>query len=87
MPIAMTTLPSGLRIVTDKVESMESIALGVWAAVGTRHENLLENGVAHMVEHMMFKGTPTMSAQKIAEVIEDVGGHMNAYTGREMTAY
>jgi predicted Zn-dependent peptidase len=87
MPIAMTTLPSGLRIVTDKVESMESVALGIWAAVGTRHENLLENGVAHMVEHMMFKGTPTMSAQKIAEVIEDVGGHMNAYTGREMTAY
>lgn len=87
MPITMTTLPSGLRIVTDTVESMESVALGVWAAVGTRHESRVENGVAHMVEHMMFKGTPTMSAQRIAEVIEDVGGHMNAYTGKEMTAY
>lgn len=87
MPITMTTLPNGLRIVTDTVESMESVALGVWAAVGTRHEDRPENGVAHMVEHMMFKGTPSRTAQKIAEVIEDVGGHMNAYTGREITAY
>ncbi len=87
MDIKTTTLPNGLRIVTDRVMSVETVALGVWAAVGTRHEDLAQNGVAHMVEHMLFKGTPSRDAQKIAEVIEDVGGSVNAYTDREMTAY
>lgn len=87
MTIHFTTLPSGLRIITDHIDGVESVALGVWAAVGTRHENLAHNGVAHMVEHMLFKGTPRRDALMIAEVIEDVGGNMNAYTGREMTAY
>lgn len=87
MPIQLTTLPNGLRIVTDAMPGVASLALGVWAAVGTRNEELPQNGVAHMVEHMLFKGTPTRDAVKIAEVIEDVGGNMNAYTGREMTGY
>ncbi|PZP56951.1 MAG: peptidase M16 [Micavibrio aeruginosavorus] len=87
MTTRTTTLQNGLRIVTDTVTTVETVALGVWAAVGTRHEQMSQNGVAHMVEHMLFKGTPSMNAQKIAEVIEDVGGNMNAYTGREMTAY
>lgn len=83
----MTTLPNGLRIVTDPIADAESIALGVWVGVGTRHEERTENGIAHMVEHMMFKGTATRTAQQISEAIEDAGGHINAYTGREMTAY
>jgi predicted Zn-dependent peptidase len=87
MAITCTTLPSGLRIVTDTLQGVDSIAVGVWASVGTRHEVMADNGVAHMVEHMMFKGTPSRDALKIAEVIEDVGGSMNAYTGREMTGY
>lgn len=87
MSIEFTTLPNGLRIVTDRVQGVESVAVGVWASIGTRHENLVHNGVAHMVEHMLFKGTPRRDALMIAEVIEDVGGNMNAYTGREMTAY
>jgi predicted Zn-dependent peptidase len=74
-------------VITDSVPSVESVAIGIWADVGTRHENLAHNGVAHMVEHMMFKGTPTRSAAQIAEEIENVGGHMNAYTSREVTAY
>ena len=85
--IEMTTLPSGLRVITDHVPTVDSVALGIWADVGTRHEDLAHNGVAHMVEHMMFKGTPTRTAPQIAEQIEDVGGHMNAYTSREITAY
>jgi predicted Zn-dependent peptidase len=76
MSIELTKLPSGLRIITDRVSSVDSVALGVWVDVGTRHESLEHNGVAHMVEHMMFKGTP-----------ENVGGHINAYTSREITAY
>jgi predicted Zn-dependent peptidase len=55
--------------------------------VGTRDEDPAHNGAAHMVEHMLFKGTPTRNTQQIAESVEDAGGHMNAYTGREMTSY
>ncbi len=83
----MTTLSNGLRIVTDSVSSVESVAVGVWIGVGTRHEDLQVNGTAHMVEHMLFKGTKTRDALQIAEVIENVGGHMNAYTSREITSY
>ncbi|HRQ60541.1 MAG TPA: pitrilysin family protein [Alphaproteobacteria bacterium] len=85
--IRLTTLPSGLKVITDTVEAVESVALGVWAGVGTRHENLKHNGVAHMVEHMLFKGTKRRDAQMIVEEIEAVGGHMNAYTSREITSY
>lgn len=87
MSIQFTTLSNGLRVITDSVPEVESVAVGVWANVGTRHENMVHNGIAHMVEHMMFKGTPTRTAAKIAEQIEDVGGQMNAYTSREITSY
>ncbi|MCI5060328.1 MAG: insulinase family protein [Alphaproteobacteria bacterium] len=87
MSIQSTTLENGLRIVTDTVPTVESVALGVWTDVGTRHEDLTHNGVAHMVEHMMFNGTPTRSAKEIVEQVESVGGQMNAYTSRENTAY
>ena len=87
MSIQSTILPNGLRVVTDTVETVESIAVGIWADVGARHENMKHNGIAHMVEHMMFNGTPTRTAQDIVQQIEGVGGQMNAYTSREMTAY
>lgn len=87
MTISTTTLPNGIRIVTDRLAGAESIALGVWVGVGTRHEDMAQNGIAHMLEHMLFKGTPSRTAKVISEVIEDAGGHMNAYTGRETTAY
>lgn len=85
--IRVTTLPGGLRVVTDTVKTVESVALGVWINVGTRHEEMKHNGVAHLVEHMMFKGTQTRSAKDIVEVIENVGGNINAYTSREITSY
>ena len=87
MSIKVTTLESGLRVITDTVPEMETVAVGVWADVGTRHEDLKHNGVAHMVEHMMFNGTPTRTSRQIAEAVEDVGGQINAYTSREITAY
>lgn len=83
----VTTLPSGLRIVTDSVDTVESAALGVWIGVGTRHEPAELSGVSHLLEHMAFKGTPTRGAADIAIEIESVGGHLNAYTSRESTAY
>ncbi len=85
--IKITNLKNGLRVITDTVDSVHSVAVGIWTGVGTRNEELAHNGVAHMVEHMLFKGTKRRSALAIAEEIENVGGHMNAYTSKEMTSY
>ncbi len=83
----ISTLGNGLRVVTDQVDSVESVAIGLWVDVGTRDEDLVDNGVAHMVEHMLFNGTSTRTAQDIVGQIENVGGQMNAFTSRENTAY
>jgi predicted Zn-dependent peptidase len=69
------------------MDMVETVSLGVWVAVGTRHERPEVNGVAHMLEHMAFKGTKTRTARAIAEEIEAVGGHLNAHTSREFTAF
>lgn len=87
MAVKVTTLPNGMKICTDSMEHVESVALGVWVDTGTRFERPQVNGIAHMLEHMLFKGTTTRSARAIAEEIEAVGGNMNAYTGRETTAF
>jgi predicted Zn-dependent peptidase len=85
--VRVTTLPNGFRVATDRMESVETTSLGVWAGVGTRNEPAEHNGVAHLLEHMAFKGTRRRSARDIVVEIEDVGGFLNAYTGREQTAY
>jgi predicted Zn-dependent peptidase len=87
MKIGQATLSNGLRIVTDRIDTVETVSLGLWVDVGTRHEPAQVNGVAHFLEHMAFKGTKRRSALAIAEEIEAVGGHLNAYTSRESTAY
>jgi predicted Zn-dependent peptidase len=83
----LTTLPNGLRIVTEHMPGLKSASAGVWVMAGGRHERAEQNGIAHFLEHMAFKGTQRRSALQIAEEIEDVGGYINAYTSREMTAY
>ncbi|KQB12831.1 insulinase family protein [Rhodobacter capsulatus] len=85
--IELTTLPNGLRIVTERMPGLASASVGVWVLAGGRHERLDQNGIAHFLEHMAFKGTKTRTALQIAEAIEDVGGYINAYTSREATAY
>ena len=87
MTVQVTTLGSGLRIATDVMPGVETVSVGVWVAAGARYESLEDNGISHMLEHMAFKGTRRRSAQGIAEEIEAVGGHINAYTSREFTAY
>jgi len=87
MTIKITSLPNGLRIVTDTMPGAESAAIGAWVGVGTRNEPWRANGVAHLVEHMMFKGTAKRSAYALSAEIEKNGGAMNAYTTREETAY
>jgi predicted Zn-dependent peptidase len=85
--IRLTRLPSGLTVVTERMERVETVSLGAYVATGSRHETAAENGVSHFLEHMAFKGTERRSAADIAEEIEAVGGHLNAYTAREQTAY
>lgn len=87
MTVKLHTLPNGFRIVTEYMPGLKSASLGIWVMAGGRHERADQNGIAHFLEHMAFKGTKRRSALQIAEAIEDVGGYINAYTSREMTAY
>jgi len=83
----VTTLPNGLRVITDAMPGLETTSIGVWVDAGSRNEGLEINGVSHLLEHMAFKGTARRSARAIAEEVEAVGGHLNAYTSSEQTAY
>ncbi|TVR98946.1 MAG: insulinase family protein [Rhodospirillales bacterium] len=85
--IRVTTLANGLRVATDPMETVESAAIGIWIDVGARDEDAATHGASHFLEHLVFKGTPERDARAIAEEIEAVGGHLNAHTSREYTAY
>jgi predicted Zn-dependent peptidase len=87
LTIQQHTLSNGLRIVTEQMPGLKSTSIGIWVLAGGRHERIEQNGIAHFLEHMAFKGTKSRTALQIAEQIEDVGGYINAYTSREMTAY
>ena len=87
MTTQISTLPNGLRVVSENMPHLETASIGVWVDVGARYETADINGVSHLLEHMAFKGTKRRSALAIAEEIEAVGGHVNAYTSREQTAY
>ena len=87
MSVEVTRLKSGLAIVTDAMPHLETASLGVWVGCGSRDEQADEHGIAHLLEHMAFKGTSRRSARQIAEEIEAVGGDINAATSAEMTAY
>jgi predicted Zn-dependent peptidase len=80
-------LSNGFRIVSEHMPGLQSASIGIWVSAGARHERIEQNGIAHFLEHMAFKGTKRRSALQIAEAIEDVGGYINAYTSREVTAY
>ena len=85
--VRVTTLDNGLRVASADMPGLETAAVGVWVNAGARNETLELNGVSHLLEHMAFKGTRRRNALAIAEEIESVGGHLNAYTSREQTAY
>lgn len=86
-PIQVTTLPSGLRVVTETMPHLATAALGVWVDAGARAEYENEHGIAHLLEHMAFKGTARRTAMDIALEIESVGGDLNAATSIETTSY
>lgn len=87
MTTRITTLGNGLRVVSEAMPQVKTVSAGIWVDAGARDETPDINGVAHMLEHMAFKGTERRNARAIAEEIEAVGGHLNAFTSREQTAY
>ena len=85
--IKVAQLSNKIRVITDEMPDVETVSLGIWVSVGARYEEENINGISHLLEHMAFKGTTSRSALKIAEEIENVGGVINAYTSRDVTAY
>ncbi len=85
--IVRVILPSGLRVLCEPLNHVESVAVGVWCQTGSRLEAPEEAGISHMAEHMLFKGTERRTAKEIAEAIEGRGGHINAFTDKEVTCY
>lgn len=87
LPVEITKLANGFTIATETTPQVATASVGVWVGTGSRHEQLREHGLSHMIEHMAFKGTASRSARQIAEDIENVGGEINAATGVEFTSY
>jgi len=85
--VRRTTLPGGLRVVTEYLPSVRSASVGVWVGVGSRDEGATVAGAAHFLEHLLFKSTPTRSAVDIAQAMDAVGGELNAFTAKEHTCY
>lgn len=83
----LTELDNGVRVLTEEVAGMRSVSVGVWVQSGSRHEAAGEAGMSHFLEHVLFKGTERRTAREIAQAIEDVGGVLNAFTGKETTCY
>ena len=86
MSVEFKILDNGIKIINDQI-NVESASIGVWIGAGSSNEKIDECGIAHMLEHMAFKGTKNRNAEKIAREVEDVGGDINAYTSKEVTAY
>ncbi|MDE2571488.1 MAG: insulinase family protein, partial [bacterium] len=84
---AKTTLPSGLRIVTEQLSHVRSASIGIWCDVGSSAERHEQRGISHLIEHMLFKGTARRSTREIAETMDGVGAQMNAFTDKEQTCY
>lgn len=85
--VRMTVLSNGVRVITEAMPAVRSIAFGFWLGTGSRAETPKENGVSHFIEHMLFKGTPRRSAEAIAREMDSIGGHLDAFTGRELVGY
>src|SRR5205823_7609119 len=80
-------LGNGIRLLTERMTQVRSISIGVWLTRGSRHETAERGGIAHFVEHMLFKGTTTRSAEDIAQAIDSIGGQLDALTAKEYASY
>ena len=85
--ILTTTLPNGIKVITEAMSHVRSVSVGVWVGTGSRRETPEQNGVSHFIEHMLFKGTTTRSAEDIARSVDSLGGNLDAFTGKELVCY
>ncbi len=85
--IRLSTLPNGVRVITENMPGIRSCSIGFWVGTGSRMERNDERGITHFIEHLLFKGTGKRSAKDIAEALDSVGGQINAFTSKEMTCY
>jgi predicted Zn-dependent peptidase len=85
--VTRTVLPGGLRVITESLPSVRSVAFGIWAGIGSRDEDTDHAGATHYLEHLLFKGTPKRTALEISATMDEVGGELNAFTGKEYTCY
>ncbi|MBN2354474.1 insulinase family protein [candidate division KSB1 bacterium] len=85
--VRISHLPSGIRVISDSMPHVRSVAVGIWIRCGSAYETAETNGISHFMEHMLFKGTRKRNAREIAQSLESVGGHLNASTGKELSIY
>jgi predicted Zn-dependent peptidase len=85
--IAMTTLANGVRVITEAMPHVRSVSIGIWIGAGSRRETPEQNGISHFIEHMLFKGTASRSAEDIARSVDSIGGNLDAFTAKEMVCY
>jgi predicted Zn-dependent peptidase len=85
--IETTTLPHGVRVITEVMPHVRSASIGIWVATGSRRETPKQNGISHFLEHMLFKGTTTRSAEEIARSVDSIGGNLDAFTAKELVSY
>jgi len=87
MKIEQYQLSNGMNVILEPISGIHSVAFGVWIKVGSVDENKENNGIAHMIEHMIFKGTSHYSAKQIADMTAEIGGNLDAYTSKECTSF
>ncbi len=85
--ILTTTLPNGINVITEEMSHVRSVSVGVWVSSGSRRETTEQNGISHFIEHMLFKGTTSRSAEVIARSVDSIGGNLDAFTAKEMVCY
>ena len=85
--IRTTTLPNGIKVITEAMSHVRSVSVGVWVGTGSRRETAEQNGISHFIEHMLFKGTANRSAEDIARSVDSLGGNLDAFTSKEMVCY
>ena len=85
--ILTTTLPNGIKVITEAMTHVRSVSVGVWVSSGSRRETPEQNGISHFIEHMLFKGTTSRSAEQIARSVDSIGGNLDAFTAKEMVCY
>src|SRR3954452_23840136 len=85
--VTREVLDTGLRLITESMPHVRSVSIGVWLTRGSRHETNAQGGIAHFVEHMLFKGTGTRTAEDIAQAIDSIGGQLDAFTAKEYASY